>query len=278
MGTERVAALLALLWAVSVTPAARAQDDGDTRAQAARLFKAAAGDFAANRYDVAAREFEASHRLVPRAAAIYDAARAWDASGTVDRAADDYEEALEHTDLHGPDADDARHRLAQIRPTVALVSLQAPPDAHVWIGHVAGALGSVRTHLVPGDYVARAERPGDLPWSQTFHATAGADLSIAVTFVPEPAPQQPESPQAAGARRPRDRTWQWIALGVAAAGAIASGALYAVTIHARDQYDASNDTSSHLHDVAVGWRTATYAAYGVTALAAAAGVTLAFVW
>ena len=281
MRADRLCALLLATCAL-LAPRFSAAQEPDDRSEAARLYKQATTDFAAGRYESAARAFEGSHRLVPRAAALYSAARAWDAGGAVDRAADDYQDALEHTDLHGAEADDARKRLSEIGPLVAVVSVKAPDDALVWVGHVEGSLGGARTRVLPGDHEARAELAGHAPWRQAFHATAGGEVTLVASLEalpPAPAPMTPPpADSAAEAPRPKDRTWTWVALGIAAAGAVASGILYAETVHARDQFDASGDRDAHLRDTATSLRDATYAAYGVTGVAAAAGVTLYFVW
>ncbi len=283
MRAERLLASALAACALLATDAVFAQE-ADARSEAARFFKVGASDFAAGRYESAAHAFEGSHRLVPRAAAIYSAARAWDASGAIDRAADDYQVALEHTDLHGAEADDARKRLSEITALVAVVSVRAPDDARVWIGHVEEALGSVQTHLLPGDYEARAERAGHAPWSSVVHATAGGDVTLVASLVslPPVAATTPGPPTrlAAAVDTPhaKDRTWTWIALGVAAAGAIVSGILYAETVSANNQFDATGDRDPNLRSSATSLRTATYAGYGVTGAALATGVTLYFVW
>ncbi|HEY3820540.1 MAG TPA: PEGA domain-containing protein [Polyangiaceae bacterium] len=276
MGTERGAACAAMFLAFTLsTPLARAQDD-DARAQAARLFKEASTDYAEGRPADAAPKFEASHRLVPRAAAIYSAARAWDASGALDRAADDYEGALERTDLHGAEADDARKRLEEVGARVGVVALQTADDAHVWIGHVQNALGSVRVHLVPGDYDARVERSGFVPWSNRVHVDAGQVVRVEATLAPV-AVLQPAPPEHHVEARPRDRTVAWVSVAVAAGAAVVSAVLYAETVHARDQFEASGNADAHLRDAATAWRTATYVGYGVAGAAAGTGAVL-FVW
>src|SRR5262249_47150270 len=78
---------------------ARAQDEDRTLAMA--RFRAASEAYGRGEYAAAARAFEESYRLVPRAAAVYNAARAWQAAGERARAADDYEAALKRTDLLG---------------------------------------------------------------------------------------------------------------------------------------------------------------------------------
>lgn len=248
----------------------RAQDD-DARARAATLFKQAAADYAGGHTEQAALEFEASHALVPRAAAVYSAARAWDANGALDRAADDYESALERTDLHGVDAQDARRRLDEIAPRVAVVTIAAPKDAHVWMGHVEDHLGELRVRLLPGEYDARVERSGDEPWHQHVRVGAGQTLrlepALAATIVRAP----PESPPP---RVARNRTPAWVSLGLAAAAAIVSVVLYAETLHARDTFEASGDVDPHLRNVATTWRTSAYVGYGVTGAAAATGLVL----
>lgn len=273
------AELLALMAAAAFWLAAvdgRAQDEG-ARAEAARLFKQGSTEFAEGRYAEAAESFDASHRLVPRAAALYSAARSWDAGGAIDRAADDYQWALSRTDLHGAEAEDARKRLAVLQARVGVVSLQAPDDARVWLGHVRGALGAVVLHLMPGEYDARVERSGDAPWLRHLTVAAGAAFTLTAAIAPVDPRPPPALPRPAAAPATL-RTLTWTALGVAAAGALASGVLYAASAHARDQFDATGDRDAHLRDAALSWRTAAYTSYGVTAAALAAGVTLYLVW
>lgn len=276
-----VARIIALLMISGIPLAAArpcAAQDVDARAEAARLFKTGDADFAAGHYGDAAGAFERSNRLVPRAAAVYSAARAWDAAGAIDRAADDYDEALSRTDLHGAEADDARRRLGELEPRLGVVSVRAPEDARVWVGHVDGALGSVRSHVAPGDYDVRVERAGDRPWLKHVHVAGGESTALSAELVAAAPVVVEEKPAGAPAAAPRNRVPMWIALGVAAAGAIASGVLYAETVHARDAFDGSGDHDPHLRDAATNWRTATYVGYAFTGAALAAGATFYFVW
>jgi hypothetical protein len=281
MGAERLGLLVCVAIGLLLPSAPCAAQEVDARSEAARLFKDGAAAFGDGRYPEAAADFEASHRLVPRAAALYSAARAWDAAGTLERAADDYEGALERTDLHGVEADDARQRLVVIGPRVAVVSVHAPDDARVWLGHASGVIGSLRVHLAPGEYDARVERAGDRPWLHHLRADAGATVNLVAELTPigsggaAPPPSGRETPPTPARR---DRTWTWLALGAAAAGAISSAVLYAQSSHARDEFDASGDRDPHLRDVALSWRTATYVGYGFTAAALAAALAFTVVW
>jgi tetratricopeptide (TPR) repeat protein len=274
--TDRAIVATLALGFVLRSATASGQDD-DARARAARLFREATADYEAGRMADAATKFETSNKLVRRAAAIYSAARAWDASGDIERAADDYDGALERTDLHGAEADDARKRLSEIGPRLGIVALDAPEDAHVWIGHVHDELGSVRVHLLPGDYDARVERSGYQPWSKRVHVESGAVVhpGVVLVLVVADNPVQLTRPETA-ATHP-ERRWAWIALGVAAAALVTSIVGYAEAVHARDQFEAGGDHDGQQRSTATTWVTVTYVGYAVTGVAAAGGAAL-FVW
>jgi len=262
-----------------------AAPDESARAEAARLFKQGSAEYAGNHYAQAAADFESSNRLVPRAAAIYSAARAWDAAGDLARAADDYDEALERTDLHGADADDARRRLGQIERRVGVVVVHTPDDARTWIGPLQGVLGSVRVHLRAGDYDARVERAGSLPWTASVLVDDGRLAELTADLRPAPAahaaalaPATAPPSERSAPRSSAKRTWTWIAFGTAAAGAVASSILYAESISARDAFTATGARDAHLRGIATSWRTGTYVAYAVTGAALAAGVSIVLVW
>src|SRR5688572_28065354 len=101
---------------------ATAESDGRFKALAVSTFADGQVAFARGDFVAAGRAFEASHRHVPRAAAIYNAARAWDAAGDKARAADAFAIALDRTDLRGAEAAEASTRLRALDAELGIVT------------------------------------------------------------------------------------------------------------------------------------------------------------
>jgi tetratricopeptide (TPR) repeat protein len=257
----------------------------DRKAAAADLFRKAAEAYARGDYASAASSFEESHGLIPRAAAIYNAALAREALGQKERAADDYETALEKTDLRGAQAVEARKRLDRLRREVGVLEVSAPSAARVTVGHAKAAAPPVRIHLAPGTYdvevehgngaraVKRATVSVGAPAQLSFEAPpAVAPPASAAPVAPRPPPPPPRPDRAEGGSI--RATLGWISLGGSVAFAGAAVGLGVATLDARSSFDESGHTDAALRDKAVLFRALTNVAIGVAAASAAAGIVL----
>src|SRR5262245_56247891 len=139
--------VLACLLCLIFSHVANAQDH---RAEAIELFRQATAAFEQRDYVAAARAFNASYDHGRRSAAIYNAARAWDAAEQRARAADDYQVALERTDIGGPDAAAASKRLSELRVHLGVLEVVAPPGWRFSVAHVENAPAPLKIHLEPG--------------------------------------------------------------------------------------------------------------------------------
>jgi hypothetical protein len=224
----------------------------------------------------AALSYEASYDVVPTAEAAYNAAREWEAAGESGRAADDYEIAVEKTDLHGPQLADAKNRLLYLQRVVGVVIVTGPPGLKVSLAHAVDVPVPARVHVLPGEHEVRGQDPTGQGRPQVMRVSAGQTVTVQMP------PAIVRSPVLAGTSpiTPRDsaghalRIAGWSSLAGAAAFAGGSVALYFKAKSERDDFVDTSDSSASLHGTATAWRTATYTCYGAAGVAAVAGVAL----
>jgi hypothetical protein len=283
----RVATGVAAAWVLALCwlPATARADDRDLAVQRAREAREAYahGDFVA-----AARAYEESLRLSPRAAAAMSAALAWDAGGDAARAADDYAATLAFGDIDAADADRARRRLAEIEPTVGVLDVKAPADVRITVpGAVTGARTPLRVHLRDGEYDVRAE--GGDGSVQQAHVRIHVGETVPLAFAAEPRPPPPPattagSPAGSGSgtgaheTRPpassKARTWGWISL---AAGAVLGGVSVGLAVKTLDERNSlcqSLCADAGAQTTVSNWRTGYYVTLGTAIAAAGVGVAL----
>src|SRR5262249_22469412 len=99
----------------------------DHKTRAMELFQEGRAAYDRGDFVAAARAFEGSYEHIPRAAAMYNAARSWDAAHQNARAADDYQTLIERTDVSGNEAVRAKRRLAELEGQLGVLELNAPP-------------------------------------------------------------------------------------------------------------------------------------------------------
>src|SRR5262249_33647635 len=149
-------------------------------------------------------------------------------------AADDYETAIEKTDLHGAEAVEARKHLDALSKDVGVVAITSPEGSRIRVAHVEGAPSPVRVHLTPGEYEVVVEDTAGARRTRKVVVAAGDSLPITFTFEPASPPSAPSSvaQTAASARHEppalvrtgaSQRAAGWIVLGIGvAAGAAAA--------------------------------------------------------
>jgi len=276
------ALLLATLTAASCANRASAQDH---KSIAIESFRRGSAAFQQGDYAGAARAFEESYEHVPRAAAIYNAARSWDAAHDAPRAADDFRVALERTDLAGAEAAEAKRRLAQLEASLGQVDISAPLGWKVFVAHVDGAAAPVKIHVAPGDYAVRGQGPDGRARERTIHVdvqkTVAVELDPSDEGGPAPAAAESSTTSPTLAREPQggmnvgglQRTLGFVALGVSAAAAASAIPLGLATLRAKDDFEA-DPTSERALDEAKDLRTLTNVAWATSAVLAVTGVVL----
>jgi hypothetical protein len=268
--TRRSVAFAAVLAALTMAPVARAQAPGE-EANAAQFFRAGLAAYDRHEFRAAALAFEEAYARAPRGAAIYNAARGWEAAGEQARAADAFAAALSHDDLDPQDAQVAREHLAALAPKFGVVGVTAPGTAAVTVDGTDRGHGPRNLHVLPGGHDVRVTRRDASVVDRPVTVAAGETVSIAVDDVPPAsavvAPPPADAARGASADRGTS-TWAWIALGTTVVLAAGGTATYVKFTSDRSSFDAGGDTNESLHASATTFRTVTYVLWG----AAAAGV------
>jgi hypothetical protein len=243
----------------------------DHRSLAVDLFRQGSEAFERGDFAAAASAFEASHRHVPRAAAIYNAARSWDAAGDRPRAADDFETAIERTDLREPEAGAARARLTALESAMGIVQINGPRGAVISVSHAQGVPLPARIHLEPGGYTITATMPDG---TRTLRAVSVVSQKIAiVTMQPAMEAEAPPKPPAeAGSGVP---LLPVVAFGAAGAAAVAGAILGLEALDARAAFS-NNPSSQRALDEAHAYRNWANVAWVATGVFAATAVVLLF--
>jgi len=140
------AATIVIVCAIACAPAIEARAD----TPAAQAFSTGAAAYERGDFLGAARAFDEANAIAPAAAAVYNAARAWQDAGDGPRAADRYATFLDSAPPDVPERARARRELARLRRELVIVRIEGPPDAIVTMDHVDGATVPLRTHLRPG--------------------------------------------------------------------------------------------------------------------------------
>jgi len=270
-----------------VAGAARAAS-GDDKAAASQFFRAGTAAYARHDYRAAAAAFEEAFRRVPRAAAKYNAARAWDAADEDERAADAYAAALAKGDLDSSDAERARARLTALDADFALLRVTGPSAASVAVdGRARGPIGP-DFRVRPGKHDVTLETPANGQTSRSVDVPRAGAI-VEVVFEPEPEPAAPPRVSPPPSKPPPSAPIQkrapakgggasaWVFVTAGAAVVLAGGAAYTY-VRFRSQRSEFDDGGYHdqkLRDSASRYRTLTFA-LGATALAlGATSITLA---
>lgn len=288
--------LFACLLALATSSlAVRAADTAPTTPTdlARQRFQEAAEAYQEGRYAAAASLFEAADRIAPsssrdpqlqrfHASARYNAASAWEQAGETARAATAYEAALAFETLDPGRGAQASERLAQLRRSLARVSIRQPLGALITVDHIQRAPVPMVFYLRPGTYDIAVEHDGtesvtraELDAGDEHDITL--DLPATVLTEPPPQPSVPSEPQPVP--RPADdgatqKTLGWIGVG---AGVALSGAAIFFGVRAlaeRDRFNESDHTDADARGKAADFRLATNLLWGGATLAGATGLVL----
>jgi hypothetical protein len=259
-------------WIVCLSLASPALADEDPTTAAA-MFKAASAAFSRGEYRAAATAFEEADRRAPRAAAIYNAALAWDEAHENARAADDYALALERKDIAAASASRARERLTILAKSLVVAEVVAP-GATIAIGH-ARRPAPTKVYLAPGEYTVTAIWPDGHQDSKKV----SLESSQTIAFDPPPPPAVVvEKP----IEKPRpvvtvSHAQQNVGIVMLATGVVGAGAavyLGVRALSARDEFYASGHTDRDARDRAASLRTWTNVAWVSAGVLGAAGAIL----
>jgi hypothetical protein len=252
--------------------------------EAAERFREAQGAFARGEYVAAAAAFEEVARAEPHAAAWLNAADARERAGDYPHAAEDCDLASQVPSASEAHRAEAERRLARLLPRVATLELRGPRALLLRIDGMTEVHPPATRRLRPGAHVVAID---DLATgqrrSEELRIEAGQSATLDVTPPPSaappaarPAPAVAPGPEPAPERaRPSTSAplAPWVALGVAGACVATAGVFGALTVGARDDYNArpSDETS----DVFYRDRTITNVALGGALLA---GVVAVLAW
>jgi tetratricopeptide (TPR) repeat protein len=270
--SRRLASLLVAA-AVAAGAPAHAQERPSVAAQ---LFEAAAAASARGDHAAAATAFEQAYRLGPRGATIFNAALSWDSAGKTERAADAYAHALSHDDLAADARERAEQRLAELRPSLGLLVIEAVPGLTVDVAHVSLAKAPLEVYVLPGSYKVvihdsegvLGEREMTVAPGERAALNLVGQLEPREREAPPPAPREPPPSTAA-------KTTGFVLLGTSALAAGAAIYLGVSALSARDEFVESGETDRDAHDRAATLRTLTNVAWvGAGVLAATGGVLL----
>lgn len=238
---------ITLLLLVSSVPA------DDTGALAAKHFAAGEAAFKRADYTAAALAFERAYGLAPRAAALLNAAEAWEKSGMRAKAYADCRRALSTEGILEAEAAEAERRMARFRPKIGLVEVSGPAgvESDVDAGGDRQALPTVFV-VEPGQraIILYAQSGGRLE-ERVITVAAGATVQVAfeVPAAPDPLPELPPptalAPPVSPPEPPVPAVGQgppllsWVAFGGAGVGLVAAGIFGALSLDAKVAYEAA---------------------------------------
>jgi len=278
MLARRLSCLALVATLAGVAPDARGADP------AATAFDEGTEAFRHRRYVDAASAYERAAELRPHPLPLINAAEAWERAGRLVEAATACDRALEL-----PVSADLRRkveaRLDRLRRGLGTLDVEGPSEFQIRIDDRAPVRAPARLRVAPGRHrLVMAEQGAKsfverevLVGAGELHHIVLAASSIEITRPAEPVsserPSQPPdapAPAPAEERRGGPPTASWIAFGVGGAAAITSGVFGALTVSAKNEYDARPTHESA--DEFDRSRLVTNVALGVAVLAAAAGI------
>jgi hypothetical protein len=261
VGPPALLSWLGALALVTFTSLASADAD-EARRRAGESYRGAQAAFKRRDFAAAAAAYEAAAGFVPHPAALLAAADAWERAGEPDRAAEDCDRALALPGLAAAEQKDSVHYqrdaadcVARLGPRVGTVDLTGTSTTAVQIDGGAQdilpktrRLRSGRHTLVVTNLTTSETRTNELVIAAgerlrvDFEPPAPASDPSPDSF-PAPARASPSSvltvPERREASAPAPSGLTWTALGVGAAGAVASGILTIVLVHSRNSYEAA---------------------------------------
>jgi hypothetical protein len=259
---------------VESTETAPATDEDKNAEQAKAEFALGNEAYEARNYRKAAEAFERAHALAPHSAVLFNAAKAWWKVGELERAADDYAEAIQRGELVSEQTLRARGALARLRKKLGWVVIRGSDEMKVSLGYHDESELPLVTHLAPGDHMLDVTE-GTQAWRQIISIQADAPLSVvpqpgAATNANTPEPVDETDPPPSSSGRETRKVLGFVALGTGSALGIGAAVTGAMTMGAVNDFEESGNTSQADHDKAKTLKTVT----NVLALSGAAlGIT-----
>lgn len=247
-------------------------------ATAVKLSEEASAAFEKKDFRAAATKFEAAYKEAPRGAVLFNAGLSWDAAGDHPRAADDLAQALARADLRPQEAAQAQKRLEELRAQLGVLDVRAPAGAKLRVEHVSDGVVPRRVFVTPGSHKIEVtnERGSGI---STVTVEAGRETPVSIEIASSPAtPSTPARPAERPGDKPSDGSTQRlvgiILAGVGVASAGAAVGLGFAALSARDDYNATNNTSRDLYDKAKNLRLFTNVAWITAGVLVAGGAAL----
>lgn len=225
----------------------------ETGALAAKHFAAGEAAFKRADYTAAALAFERAYGLAPRAAALLNAAEAWERSGMRAKAYSDCRRALLTTGILETEAAEAERRMARFRPKIGLVEVSGPAGVESDVD-AGGDRQSLPTVFVvePGQraIILYATDGGRLE-ERVITVPAGVTVQVAFEVAPpsDPPPEVPPpsalaqpapTPEAAAAAVGQGPPLlSWVAFGGAGVALGAAGIFGALSLDAKAAYESA---------------------------------------
>jgi tetratricopeptide (TPR) repeat protein len=266
----------------------------DTKTEAAKSFHIGSEAYAKRDYKTAADAFEEAYRIAPKAAAAYNAGLSREGAGERCKAADDYTQALEATDLGAAERADSTGRLRAIEREVGRVSLSAPPGTKLTLDDVALPGSSADLHVEAGRHELRVAYGDGRAETRTITARPSVTVTMKLGDTSSEAPPptetpidtssdtERESPRPSHAERGEtpsppsgpDRTATWALFGGAGAAAGIALVTFGIGITARNEFVKDGDKNPSLRNQALALRTTSWVAWGLAGGLAATGLVL----
>lgn len=157
------------------TSAPDAQRKEDARA----IFRQATAAFKAGEFAVAAERFEQANAVLPSAATVYNAARAWQEAGQNARAANAYTKALATPGLPVDHSADARQQMGVLEKNLGVFDIDTAEPSLVSISGGPEQKTPLRVYVEPGEHEIRIKREaGGEPIVRVAHVAAGNNASL----------------------------------------------------------------------------------------------------
>jgi hypothetical protein len=253
---------------VLVSPPAHAD-----AARAGEAFQRGAEAYGKSDFTGAARHFEKAYQEEPRGAAMYNAGLAWEAAADAPRAADAYALAMTRGDLSGVQATDAQNRLKALGRNLGKAEITGPAGVTISVAHAEARTLPATVHLAPGTYPVRVTYTDNTSAVKQITVNAGASAQLTIErpapaqIAPPPIVAQP-TPRPAPAPEPapeRDHgggtpTMRYVGFSAMGVGAVLAGVGIITglkALDARDEFNATGQTSRDAHDRADSLRTTT---------------------
>lgn len=153
--------------------------DAQRKEEARTIFRQATAAFKTGDFAVAAERFEQANAVLPSAATVYNAARAWQEAGQNARAANAYTRALATPGLPVDHEADARQQMSTLEKIVGFFDIDTAEPSLISISGGPEQKSPLRVYVEPGEHEIRIRREaGGEPIVRVSHVAAGNNASL----------------------------------------------------------------------------------------------------